>query len=343
MKMALQPIRLIFLLGLGSCATRAAAPVTPAEVPLVPAAAWEVVPTTGPAQERHECSFVQSGGKFYLLGGRGDRAVNVLDPKTGQWTRGAAAPQELHHFQAVAFAGKLVVAGALTGGYPAERPVPNLFIYDPAVDQWTRGPEIPQGRRRGAAGLVAYKDSLWLLGGLTEGHNGGFVPWFDAFDPKTERWQIMPDAPRPRDHFGAVVVDDQLVAAGGRTSSARTNQVLELTIAEVDVFDFASGQWRTLPVPQAALPTLRAGTLAVPLDHGVVVLGGESAGQELAHNEVQALDLRAGTWRSLPALNKGRHGTGAAWLGNTLYVAAGSAHKGGGPETIDVERLLFTR
>jgi hypothetical protein len=292
---------------------------------------------------RHECSFVQSGGKLFLLGGRSDRAVNILDPKTGTWTRGATAPKELHHFQAVPLNGKLYVAGALTGGYPAERPVPDVYVYDIAKDVWTQGISIPEQRRRGAAGLVAYEGRLWIVGGLQQGHNGGFVPWLDSFDPNTGDWKQLPDAPRPRDHFNAAIVDDQLVAAGGRTSSAKTNQVLELTIAEVDVFDLEAGTWRTLPAPQGNIPTMRAGTSSVPFGHGIIVLGGETAGQLSAHNQVEVLDLRSGTWHSFPSLQKGRHGTGAAWLGETLYVAAGSANRGGGPEMIEVERLVFNR
>jgi hypothetical protein len=337
-----------FVAGCASQAQVASAPVgsvqpVAAEPELKPAAAWEDVATEGPAQVRHECSFVQSGGKLFLLGGRGDRAVNILDPKTNVWTSGTAAPKELHHFQAVAIEGKLFVAGALTGGYPAEKPVPAVYVYDIAKDQWSEGITIPQARRRGAAGLVAYNGRLWMLGGLQEGHNGGFVPWLDSFDPNTGDWQVLPDAPRPRDHFHAAVVDDQLVAAGGRTSSARTNQVLELTIADTDVFDLKTGAWRTLPAPQGQLPTMRAGTSSVPFGHGILVLGGETAGQLLAHTQVEFLDLRNGTWRPFPSMNKGRHGTGAAWVGTTLYVAAGSANRGGGPEMIQVERLGFAK
>ncbi len=58
----------------------------------------------------------------------------------------------MHHFQAVAFEEKIYVIGALTGLYLGETPIPNIYIYDPSKDEWTKSAEIPEERRRGSAG-----------------------------------------------------------------------------------------------------------------------------------------------------------------------------------------------
>jgi hypothetical protein len=71
------------------------------------------------------------------------------------------------------------------------------------------------------------------------------------------------------------------------------------------------------------------------------VLGGESGRQPLAHVEVEALSLVEGKWSSWPSLNQGRHGTGAALIGNELYVAAGCANRGGSPEIKSVEKIVW--
>ncbi len=129
---------------------------------------------------------------------------------------------------------------------------------------------------------------------------------------------------------------NQLYLAGGRTSHAAIGKVLDLTIREVDQFDFKTNRWSTIP---QGLPTLRAGTASIAKAPFLVVMNGESSQQVPAHAEVEVLDTRTGTWSRLPDLQKGRHGTGAVYWKGRMYVAAGSANRGGGPELNDIEYL----
>lgn len=276
---------------------------------------------------RHENGYVKSGDKFYLIGGRGDRPVDIYDPAADSWTAGATAPVNMHHFQAVAYDGKIYVMGALTGNYPEEPPVPNIYIYHTETDEWEQGPEIPEDRRRGAAGAVVYNDKIYLVGGIQNGHTDGHVLWFDSFDPQTGEWEVLTDIPRHRDHFHAAIVDNKLYAVGGRRSSAATGQVFELTIPEVDVYDFETGTWDNLP-PAGDLPTERAGTTALSTGTHLIVIGGESASQEPAHAETEAYNPATGEWTSLSPLNTGRHGTQAILHEGKIYIAAGSQVRG---------------
>ena len=153
---------------------------------------------------RHEAAYVQAGDKFYLIGGRENGSnVNCYDPKTNIWTTGAKPPILLHHFQALEHQGLIYVIGAMTGNFPAEPPIENLFIYDPVADKWHKGPAIPEDRRRGSAGVVKYKEKIYIASGIRNGHIDGWVPWLDEYDPRTNIWRTLPDAPRSRDHFHA--------------------------------------------------------------------------------------------------------------------------------------------
>src|SRR5690625_2015388 len=149
---------------------------------------------------RHENGFVAVGDRLYLLGGRGERPLDVFDPAEGTWSQGAQPPFEVHHMQALAYDDKLYVLGAMTGGFPEEPPLTHILIYDPATDAWSQGPEIPEHRRRGGSGVVEHEGLIYLIGGNTRGHMSGFVSWLDVFDPQTGRWQELPDAPHARDH-----------------------------------------------------------------------------------------------------------------------------------------------
>ena len=309
--------------------------LTPHQIIAVDTAQWQTVATRNEPTARHENAFTELDGKFYLIGGRGMKPVDVYDPATQTWSTGAYPPLEMHHFQAVPYQGKIYVMGAFTGGYPDETPISHVYTYDPTSDLWEQGAEIPEARRRGAAGVVVHNDRFYIVCGIRNGHLGDYKNWLDEYDPATGTWTELPDAPHTRDHFQAAVADGKIYVAGGRNSSAATEQTFELTVAEADVYDLDAQRWETLSNP---LPTERAGSTTVVLDNHVVVIGGESDAMEAAHHQVEALDIATGQWQSWPHLQQGRHGTQAALHDGAIYIAAGSGNRGGGPELTSLER-----
>lgn len=297
---------------------------------------WHALEAEGTPQERHENALVRAGDYFILLGGRGMKSVDLVDTQTGEWSQGARPPFEIHHFQAVELNGLVYIMGAFTGGWPHETPLSHILIYDPVLDSWGIGPKIPPGRRRGAAGAVVYKDKIYLANGIINGHSSGWVSWLDEFDPETNSWRVLPNAPRERDHFHAAVIDDKLYVAGGRRSGYES-QGFEATVKETDVFDFRTEQWRTLPSPEGDIPTERAGTAAAVYKNNLIIIGGESGSQQQAHREVEMLDLSDESWSTLQPLIRGRHGTQAIYFDDKVFIGAGSGNRGGGPELTSFE------
>lgn len=317
-------LAVIFLLSLGAYAQES----------------WMTIQPETEATSRHESSFVESDGKLYALGGRGERPVDEYDPKTNTWTKLADAPMEIHHFQAVSYKGEIWVVGALTGGYPHETPIPNILIFNPKTKTWREGPKLPENRHRGSAGVVVRNEKIYMVCGIQDGHYDGFVRWFDVLDPETGKWTALPSAPRSRDHVSAALVGDRLYLAGGRTSYAKIGKVLELTNNEIDYYDFKTNTWTTI---ETEIPTARAGNSNLGIGPYLVILNGESQAQTPAHAEVEVLDTRTHTWSKLPNLTQGRHGTGAAFLDGKIYVHAGSANRGGGPEINTTEVLEWKK
>jgi len=313
---------------------------TPTEEPTAatpepePAPAWHEVTAADGSEPnaRHEAAFVGLGDKYYLLGGRGIKPVDIYDSQTRTWTEGAKPPVEIHHFQPVVLNDEILLLGAMTGGYPGETALPDILIYSPAKDEWRTGATIPEDRRRGGAGAVAHEGKVYLVCGIIDGHRGGHVAWLDVYDPATDSWTRLPDAPRPRDHFQAVITHGKLYALAGRTTIAATNPFAN-TIGEVDVYDLAAKTWSTLP---NTLPTHRAGNAAIVLNEDILVVGGESKDQVKAHNEVEALSIAGGRWRALDTLSRGRHGTGVVHHDGKLIMASGCGNHGGSPELNDM-------
>jgi len=260
--------------------------------------------------KRHEAGSVVQGDRLYVLGGRGNKPVQVFDAGQNKWNTLAALPLEMHHFQPV---------------------IHNGYLY--ASNTWETHGSIPNARLRGAAGAVVYKDKIYLVGGNTDGHSGGFVGWLDEYDPATGDWRTLPNAPNARDHFSAAVVGNKLIAAGGR----QTNRSFGGTVAATDVYDFNTNKW----ISVAPIPTPRAGAMLGVSDGNVIVVGGESDTQTQAHDEVDAYNVASNEWQSLPDLGQARHGGAAGVIDNTLHVITGNLVRGGGQEVTTHEKLLL--
>lgn len=299
---------------------------------------WKTLTTENQCTNRHENALTTIGDQLILVGGRGVKPVEAFGFKTNKWVKKVETPLEMHHFQAITYKNELWVLGGFTGKYPHETPIPNIYIFNLEKNEWRKGEEIPKDRQRGASGVFVYKSKIYMVCGIQDGHWDGHVAWLDEYNPKTNSWRKLPDAPHARDHFSAAVVDGKLVVAGGRRSYGKISKVFDLTEPAVDIFDFKTNSWTTLAENQN-IPTQRAGTSAVVLGKRVLILGGESGKQPVSHSEVEALDTKTFTWEKMSDLQKGRHGTGAINYEGKIYTVAGSGNRGGGPELNSIEVL----
>ncbi len=250
---------------------------------------------------------------------------------------GAFPSFQMHHFQAVVHNDLIYVLGAYSGTCcDAEFGISHVWAYSPTSDSWLALHEIPEDRRRGSTGAAVYNGKIYIVGGIEGGHGdpASAKKWFDEYDPASGQWKILPDAPRVRDHFHATVYNDKLYLIGGRNSSV--NSVVGAVIGEIDVYNFLTGSWSTLD-SSSNLPIPRGAASAILYQGDILVIGGETF-QTLAHNETHSFDPISETWTSLAPMVVGRHGTQAAIYDGAIYLAAGSAQKGGSPELNSVER-----
>ena len=301
---------------------------------------WETQACTGGPHCRHENGFAEFNGKFYLFGGRRIQPVDIFDPKTKTWTHASPPPMEIHHFQPVRVGDELWMLGTMTGVFPRETPLNCVYVYSPRNDTWTEGPPIPKGRRRGASGCVMHTDGwIYIIGGIVDGHHSGTQCWFDRLNPKTGEWQVLPDAPNARDHAPAAIVNDKLYFFGGRDTGSHNGTDYDAffyaTIADVDVYDFQTGEWSIHKEP---LPIQTAAGGVGVIGPKIYYVGGE-AGRAEAFSELQIFDADAGLWSMGPQLNRARHGTNCCVYDHKLWIAAGSGARGGEPELDTIECL----
>lgn len=277
---------------------------------------------------RHECSFVQAGDTFIMFGGRENaQQLDIYNFKTDTWRIGTNAPKEFNHFQALFFKGFVWVIGSFkTNTFPKEIPADHIWLYNPVTQTWIKGPEIPKNRKRGGAGLVVYNNKFYLIGGNTIGHDGGYVNWFDSYDPYTNTWTPLKDAPQARDHFSAAVIHDVLYAVGGRHSGG-AGGVFAPLVDIVDTYNFKTQTWKSLNKP---LPTKRAAPAVAVFNDKLFVMGGEGEKKGPAYKTLEVYNPKTKIWETKKDMNYARHGTQAIVSGKGIYVAGGSPKRGGG-------------
>lgn len=277
---------------------------------------------------RHECSFVQAGESFIMFGGRENaKQLDIYDYKSNTWSIGGEAPKEFNHFQATYYKGFIwVVTAYQDNKFPSEKPADCIWLYFPPTQTWIKGREIPKDRKRGGSGFSIYNDKFYIVAGSTNGHDGGYTNQFDEYDPFTNTWKILPNAPRARDHFHSAVMNNKLYVVGGRLSGGEGG-TFGPCIAEVDIFDFKTQLWTS---DAAELPTPRAAPGTAVFNNELLLMGGEGEFKGDAFKLVEAYNPKSNSWERKPDMNYARHGTQTIVSGKGVFIAAGSPVRGGG-------------
>ena len=146
-------------------------------------------------------------GKFHFFGGESlgqgyDTPEHwVLDLAGGgtTWMPAAPLPRARNHLGSTVFGGKIYAVGGQHGHDEGLVEVPDVDVYEPATDSWTRLADMPHGRGHIAQATFPFEGRILVLGG--EIANGVYTDEAAAYDPVTNRWAELTPMPVKR-HSG---------------------------------------------------------------------------------------------------------------------------------------------
>lgn len=210
---------------------------------------WEKRASAG--VPRSELSGAAVGGLLYTVGGRDLTGavcqigvcdtLEIYDPATDSWTKGAPMPTPRAGLGVTALRGKIYAIGGRTGARPRQGTALGILeVYDVATGTWSSGPPMKTPRMDVYA-VVPYDRGIWVIGGYNP--TDGYLSSVEIFDPLLEVWFAGPPMPTPRSNAIAGVCDDHLFVVGGDNSTG------SLTVVEQ-----YHGQWTTatsMPKPGA--------------------------------------------------------------------------------------------
>jgi N-acetylneuraminic acid mutarotase len=147
-------------------------------------------------------------GKLHFIGGLSAGQAHdtdqhwVLDLAGGAtaWTTAAPLPTPRNHLGSAVHGGKIYVIGGQHDHDETLVTVPDVEVYDPATDGWTRRASMPRARSHITGSTFVFRDRILVLGG--EIANAALVDDVTAYDPATDTWVAL--TPMPVKRFSGV-------------------------------------------------------------------------------------------------------------------------------------------
>ncbi len=207
-------------------------------------------------EPRHHGMAAVVGDRLFALGGYApdSNAVNtVWELVADGWTERAPMPGPVAAGAAVVIDDSIFVVGGT--------PLGGLYRYESTNDAWTELATPLVQREHVAA--VALGGEVWAIAGRWQGE---IFSTTEIFDSESGAWRPGPTLNHARSGFGAVVVDDAIVVAGGEVFSP------DEALDSVERLDPETGAWS----PASPLPVGLHGNPLVALGSDLYLPGGST-------------------------------------------------------------------
>jgi hypothetical protein len=212
------------------------------------------------SQPVHDAAGASIAGGLFVFGGGATSPTAPVQrvDGTGAGRIAGRLPQPRADLAAVTVGGQVYLLGGYTGTQPLAE------VLD-TTDGTTFHPvaSLPVPVRYPAVAAVG--TTIWVFGGEQP---AGPVRAIQRIDTTTGRAQVVGQLPDPLSQASALVLDGQVLIAGGRTSSTTTSSA---------VYRFDPGQDTVHPVAELPVPVADAGGVVV--GHTGYLLGGEDDGR----------------------------------------------------------------
>lgn len=292
----------------------------------------DIVERAEMARPHHEGVVETIGSKLYVFGGF-DSSVTwnattygeVYDVNTGQWSRAADLPVAMTHVPHVVHDGKIWLFGGHTSGGGTSQHVDDIYVYDPATDQWSAVGKLKYVTSSGGAAVVGSR--VHVFGGYYVDNNGEFLSHsfhhvsLDLNDIAAG-WREEPDVPVGRDHPASAVIDGKIYLIGGQFEDGQYDQVQK----DMWRYDPASKTWEKM----ADMPAERAHIApSTKVYRGrIIVVGGNHNGPMIDNmaDEIFMYDPSNNSWSILGHLPEHRRSAHVGIIGDSLFIAGGGVY-----------------
>ena len=200
-------------------------------------------------------------------------SAELYDPVTDSWT--AAAPMTVarakHTATLLADHRVLVIGGTGADYYAFSGYFPTVEIYDPATQSWSPAASMNYARLN-ATGTLLPDGRVLVVG--DDGVNEGTA---EIFDPRSNRWLLVPDSGVGRaEHVAVALRTGAVLVAGGIGQTS------------AQLFDWRGNAWSSA----GTLTVIRASATGTVLNDGQVLVTGGFGSRSIPWSSVELYDPR---------------------------------------------------
>ena len=177
---------------------------------------------------RHHVMATVIDDRLLVIGGLAETGFDPVDTawelRAGRWVDRASLPTLVGSGAAVTLHRHVYVVGGVPSG--------GLLRYDPAEDTWVT--LTPPRLRREHLAAVVFAGEIWAIAGRWEGQAYRST---EIYDPASDAWRDGPNLVEARSGFGATVVGESIIVAGGEVFDP------VMALSSVERFEVSTGEW----------------------------------------------------------------------------------------------------
>lgn len=245
--------------------------------------------TTFPTGGRSSSSSVVIDGKIYITGGVASsgavtKSLDIYDPSTNVWTKGADLPVTLAGHSSQVVNNKIIVVGGFTRFNDA---VTTTYEYDVSTNSWSKKADMLESRRYTSSALIDGK--IYATGGYND--SKGVLSSVEEYDPVKNIWTKKTDMPKERYNTATISHNGLMYVIGGALATASLSGP---ATDAVDIYDPKTDKWSIGP----SLDIPRHSIAVAELDGKLYIAGGSNS--STYYNNFEVLDVASEPPAELP-------------------------------------------
>lgn len=202
-------------------------------------------------------------------------------------------------------------------------------VYSAAPERKGWSTRAPLLEANSEMSVVELAGNIYVVGGYPATRKT--VASVQAYDAKTDRWQLAAPLPMVLNHTMAAAVNGKIYLIGGQ-QNAESDPARAGFVDTVFEYDPLQNTWTR----RAPMPTARGGGAAAVVDGRIYVAGGRPP----RGGDFAVYDPGADKWTKLPDLPTQRNHIAAAAIDGKVYVAGGRVEGGFRSKTLDALEMF---
>lgn len=183
--------------------------------------------------------------------------------------------------------------------------------FDVQQNQWIQLPSMPDSRSHSVS--VVCKGKIYVIGGelSKDEHHIQSSSLIDVYNPDDQTWLKKSAMPTARSDPSAIVINDEIIVAGGYTNAGMTDIV--------EKYDPSTDRWTR----QADLPFPNALFGFVIFQNSIYALGGKP---EEGMSPILKYDAEADQWTQVSTVPVTQNRLGTVVVGDRIYIIGGEGN-----------------